>query len=57
MPDDIKPCPFCGSSDRPTLIEACGEFWVLCTACRSHAGASSNERDGIAAWNRREAAA
>ena len=59
MPEELKPCPFCGRSGDPwgpELQEGSGHFNVHCLSCYASAG-SYDGPDGrqlaIDAWNRR----
>lgn len=58
MPE-LKPCPFCGSTNVCTSHDEQGHWIVICNAygCRAglfnHKWAFENERDAIALWNRR----
>lgn len=52
---ELKPCPFCGSSN----VEACfadeyGDiFTVICCACGSCGAVKITEQEAIEAWNKR----
>lgn len=64
MSDALRPCPFCGST---TALEIVGPFedgegsskqrYVVCNfnkdGCGAAGGIRDNEKDAIAAWNRR----
>ena len=53
--DELKPCPFCGTSDRVHVRVQIGDTWfhVECANCDSRTTASRDKAKSIAAWNRR----
>lgn len=58
MPDTLKPCPFCGSKNVGIYETAYGNYlnvfkYVLCQTCNCRTKAYRDEKDAIAAWNRR----
>lgn len=56
MPDELRPCPWCGH-DEPTVdyvsVEEVSQSWgVTCPNCeRTVEGAQGEKDDAIAAWN------
>lgn len=52
MVGQAKPCPFCGTTHLE-LIEAMGEYWVLCKVCNSSSGARSTRKTALDLWNLR----
>ncbi len=53
---ELKPCPFCGSSELDTN---CDKYYnnvvfVECNICSSRGSARYSEKDAIAAWNCRD---
>lgn len=51
----LKPCPFCGESNKVFLRSTIDEtgYWVECVTCRTQQGIRKRE-SAIDAWNRRE---
>jgi hypothetical protein len=47
MSDELKPCPFCGSTEV-TDMQYDGDFWVQCAGCNCSTQAESHK-----AWNAR----
>lgn len=54
MPNELKPCPFCGSK-RIHLVDASelGNNWVRCDNCETEGPCHLTEQNAIEAWNRR----
>ena len=54
LTNELKPCPFCGSSDLWIDGGEClNNFEVVCTKCGGRIGYFDTKADAIAAWNRR----
>ena len=58
MEKELKPCPFCGSTDievEEYLPESCcTKFWkVACTDCCGGFQSEHNKKEAVAIWNRR----
>lgn len=55
--EELKPCPFCGSSDiqHSNNKEPFWNHWVQCENCKasSDAGGGEGTQGAIARWNRR----
>ena len=51
MPE-LKPCPFCGSSDVIETLHM-GKYTVTCTSCLSSSGGYDSELAAQIAWNER----
>ena len=51
MPE-LKPCPFCGSSDVIETLHM-GKYTVTCTSCLSSSGGYDSELAAQIAWNNR----
>lgn len=49
----IKPCPFCGESERIDFGIVSGYGYVECKNCSAEIRARGTERDAAEAWNRR----
>lgn len=51
MSEELKPCPFCGS----TLLgmSQTGIYWGRCDSCHGEGPTEDTEAEAIAAWNRR----
>lgn len=47
---DIKPCPFCGSTD--TEMKGLKRYWAECFVCEATGPAESTRELAIEAWNR-----
>jgi len=52
MPDELKPCPFCGGEVLMTYDEY-GNPYATCRACDARADDGDTRDQAIAAWNRR----
>jgi len=52
---ELKPCPFCGGEAK-MMGDGPGDVGVICEDCNANTGnfAIGQERQAIAAWNRRE---
>ncbi len=48
MSQDLKPCPFCGSSDVDMF-----QVSIMCTPCAAEGPTANTTKEAIAAWNRR----
>ena len=58
MPDELKPCPFCGEASESKIIlssSGMGVEFVACLACGTDGPAEQTKAEAIAAWNRRAA--
>jgi Lar family restriction alleviation protein len=57
MPEQIKPCPFCGSEAKiQDAFYDCMHYWVQCTNddCKAQSWSQEDSPDGaIERWNRR----
>lgn len=57
MTDDLKPCPFCGSTSiRIECFQNKNwekDFWITCENCDATSGVRDNETSVIELWNRR----
>jgi Lar family restriction alleviation protein len=55
MPDELKPCPFCGCKDVRVQDHRFVKdvFSVTCWSCPADMTGFPTEQDAIAAWNRR----
>ena len=50
---ELKPCPFCGGEAK--VMDMGYPHWVYCEECGAKVhGGTNDERDSIAAWNRRK---
>lgn len=67
MPDELKPCPFCGlkqSTGMPrvrvafdTWTPACepkAPFFIYCERCEARGPEAKTEKQAAAAWNKRK---
>lgn len=54
MPNELKPCPFCGGKVELKMNCYC-QCRVVCTRCECSCwvGDSRNEKSVVKAWNRR----
>lgn len=55
MKYEIKPCPFCGSTDAEVVSStfmAC-KHAVFCRSCKAHGPFVKSERYAVPAWNKR----
>lgn len=53
MNEELKPCPFCGSTKVESTFMGHGALAVLCYECEAEGPPRENEKDAIAAWNKR----
>lgn len=55
MTDELKPCPFCGTSDRVHVRIELGShfYWAVCAHCDSRTTRSKDRARAIGAWNSR----
>ena len=53
MNEELKPCPFCGSSQVKANLMGHGWTEVYCGACEAEGPPRENEKDANAAWNKR----
>lgn len=58
MPEQLKPCPFCGNKDyflSGGNDPRGGDYSIICSnkTCRSSSGKFSHYDECLAAWNRR----
>lgn len=51
---ELKPCPFCGETDKVYLRKILDEtgYWVECITCRTQQGIRTRDK-AINAWNSR----
>ena len=54
MPNELKPCPFCGGEAEVRTTDL-GTYKVVCIECPTDMGRywSWAKKEAIAAWNRR----
>lgn len=52
MSEDLKPCPFCGSSDTNENDQG-GIAWVGCNDCGTEGPTTDMLWEAIELWNRR----
>ena len=52
---EIKPCPFCGSSDKMVeLVPSCPNWWsVRCWGCGAFGLFRDSPKEAVRWWNRR----
>lgn len=61
MPNELKPCPFCGSKAHIYQKGVKNEYWhdfnykyiAMCNKCKAHVGEYLHRDTAIKAWNRR----
>lgn len=54
MPDDLKPCPFCGKKHEGGLIPIDEAYWyVRCKACRAQGPPVHDPDEAYKLWNTR----
>ncbi len=59
MPDELKPCPFCGGEAHMAEVNVNGrmQYWIECMMvnCKAHPELDQNEspQAAIDAWNNR----
>lgn len=52
--EELKPCPFCGSSEvRCISFFRDDEYYIQCNNCGAESGLKFQERKAIEAWNKR----
>ena len=51
MPNELKPCPFCGGEAK--VNEFNDVFFVACVVCQSETIWFETPEEAIEAWNRR----
>lgn len=49
---ELKPCPFCGSSD--VHIVGYGGYWCVCSNCEAESALKNTQEEAIEVWNKRE---
>lgn len=49
-PEQLKPCPFCGSTN---VVLHYMRYRVMCLQCRARTAQYDKEQEAIAAWNQR----
>ena len=57
MPDELKPCPFCGGEGRINAkhyVNGVHKWWVQCAMCSAQTAAVSDPLFAITKWNRRD---
>lgn len=60
MPEQLKPCPFCGGTDIDmdeckVLMEGVSPYWsAFCNGCETNGPATWIESEAITAWNTRK---
>ena len=53
--EKLKPCPFCGCTNRVTVMATeIGSYFVLCENCRSKGRSATKRENAIAYWNNRK---
>jgi len=52
IPDQLKPCPFCGGESDMVETQVLGD-WVTCKNCGSSSVIAKDENSAIEVWNRR----
>lgn len=52
-PEDIKPCPFCGSVNCQVTKTGINSNFVVCHNCGAYGPSASGRRHAIQAWNTR----
>lgn len=53
MPEELKPCPFCGGKAELILIKGMDEKYIKCTNCGVSTLLSIERKTVIREWNRR----
>ena len=56
MPNELKPCPFCGGSadiSKTLLYGKVAGYVVFCKKCGCEINARSSKQNAKKAWNRR----
>ncbi|MBQ7215556.1 MAG: Lar family restriction alleviation protein [Synergistaceae bacterium] len=55
MTEELKTCPFCGSTAALCNDEICGQsmYFVACDECGVITPCFENEADALAVWNKR----
>ena len=58
MPDELKPCPFCASTDtkiyKDTTRDNIDLWFIVCFGCEVQTAEYMSEEAAINAWNRRD---
>lgn len=55
MNKELKPCPFCGSTDTDVLRSTDGvKFWGRCETCGAVGGVGSTDEEAAKLWNQRK---
>ena len=52
---ELKPCPFCGSTDAEVVSSTliAGRHDVFCNSCKAHGPVVKSKRYAVPAWNKR----
>ncbi|WP_406238144.1 Lar family restriction alleviation protein [Acetobacter orientalis] len=53
MSEELKSCPFCGSSNLHTPHPKHTSAWVTCNVCNAEGPIKHTRAEAIAAWNTR----
>lgn len=54
MTDDLKPCPFCGSSGYDVkILSGMGEYWGHCFECKSSSTMQNSYEEALKSWDTR----
>lgn len=51
--NQLKPCPFCGSTDLDFDDNGENNLWVYCNNCQEEGGIGVGKEEAIKVWNRR----